>query len=82
MSSSQMGHFMLHTYLLPFTILQPTYLPTHDAPSHSLKYSNANLKMKIIKEKGVEVCSLARSTLGVERRARVPGWGLGRVTSG
>jgi hypothetical protein len=38
-------------------------------------------KVKIVEEQGVGACSLARNTLGVERHAGIPGWGLGRVTS-
>jgi len=38
-------------------------------------------KAKIIKGKGVGLCSLARSILGVEGHAGASGWGLGRWTS-
>jgi hypothetical protein len=34
-----------------------------------------------MEEQGVGARSLARNTLGVEGRVRVPGWGLGRATS-
>jgi hypothetical protein len=34
-----------------------------------------------MKGEGVGACSLVHGTLGVEGRARAPGWGLGRVTS-
>jgi hypothetical protein len=38
--------------------------------------------MKTMEEQGVVGArSLVRSTLGVEGRARAPGWGLGRMTS-
>jgi hypothetical protein len=50
-----------------------------NTPSHSLKESNANLKVKTTEEEGVRVHSLARNTLGVEGRAKAPGWGLGRM---
>jgi hypothetical protein len=52
-----------------------------DTPPHSLKDSNANPKMKTTKEEEVGVCSLVRSTLGLEGCARTLGWGLGRMTS-
>jgi hypothetical protein len=48
----------------------------HDAPPHSLKNSNANLKMKMMEE-GVGVRSLTHNTSRVEGRVGVPGWGLG-----
>jgi hypothetical protein len=48
-----------------------------DAPPHSLKDSNASSKVETVEEKGVGVRSLARSTLEVKGRVRVPGWGLG-----
>ncbi len=38
----------------------------YDAPPHSWKDSNANLKMKTMEDEGVKVHSLARSTSGVE----------------
>ncbi len=37
--------------------------------------------MKIVEERRVGAHSLARSTLGVEGRAGVLKWGLGRVTN-
>jgi len=37
--------------------------------------------VKTAKKEEVGPRSLARSTLGVEGRARAPGWGLGGVTS-
>ncbi len=46
-----------------------------DAPPHSLKDSNASLKMKVTKEEGIGVCSLVRNILGVEGRVRTLGWG-------
>jgi len=52
-----------------------------DVPSHSLKDSCVNPKMKTMKEEKIGLCSLARNTLGVEGRVGTPGWGLGRVTS-
>jgi len=47
---------------------------------HSLKDSNVNLKVKVVEE-GVGVRSLICSASRVEWHARIPGWGLGRVTS-
>jgi len=47
-----------------------------DAPPHSLKDSNANLKMKVTEEEGIGVRSLIHSILGVERRAGTLGWGV------
>jgi hypothetical protein len=41
--------------------------PMSDAPSHSLKYSNASPKVETIKE-GIKVCSLTYSTLRVKWR--------------
>ncbi len=38
-------------------------------------------KVKTTKKQGVGARSLAHSTLGVERHAGAPGWGLGRMTS-
>ncbi len=38
-------------------------------------------KVKTTEEQGVGAHSLARNILGLEGRARAPGWGLGRVTS-
>jgi len=46
-------------------------------PPHSLKDSNANLKVKTTREEGVEVCSLAHNISMVEGHARAPRWGLG-----
>ncbi len=43
--------------------------------------STTNPKVKIMEGKGVAVCSLARSTLGVHGHAGALGQGLGRVTS-
>jgi hypothetical protein len=40
-----------------------------------------SLKVKTTKGEGIGVCSLARSTSGVDRHARASGWGLGRLTS-
>jgi hypothetical protein len=42
---------------------------------HSLKDSNASLKMKTTKER-VRVCSLAYNISGVEGRVGTSGWGL------
>jgi hypothetical protein len=47
----------------------------NDAPPHSLKDSNVNLKVKTTEE-GVGVHSLACSILGVEGCARASRWGL------
>jgi hypothetical protein len=43
--------------------------------------STSSPKMKIMKEKGIGACSLARSTSGVEGHAGAPRSGLGRLTS-
>jgi hypothetical protein len=51
-----------------------------DTPSHSLKYSNLNSKVKTT-EGGVEVTSLTCSVSRVEGLARALGWGLGRMIS-
>jgi hypothetical protein len=51
-----------------FTFNPPYRWCFFDAPSHSLKYSNVNLKVKI-KEKIVGVCSLTHNTLGVKGHA-------------
>jgi hypothetical protein len=53
-----------------------------NAPPNFLIESNANPKVKIIKEEGIEVRSLACNTSGIERHVGILGWGLGRVTSG
>jgi hypothetical protein len=58
---------------------QPSLL--HDAPSHSLKYLNVNLKVKTTK-KGVKVHSLVRNTLGVKGCVRALRWGLKQVIRG
>jgi hypothetical protein len=52
-----------------------------DAPSHSLKDSNASLKVEIVKGKGVGVRPLVRSTLEVKGCAGAPRWGLRQMTS-
>jgi hypothetical protein len=52
-----------------------------DAPPHSLKDSNASLKMKTMEE-GIGVHSLTHNTSGVKGRAGASRWGLGRMTSG
>ncbi len=44
-----------------------TFHAIGDATPNFLKYSNVNLKMKTLKEKGIRTCSLARSTYGVKR---------------
>jgi hypothetical protein len=43
--------------------------------------SIASPKVTTTKGKGVRARSLVRNTLGVERCAGAPGWGLGRLTS-
>jgi hypothetical protein len=48
-----------------------------DAPPHSLKDSNANLKVKKEKEKGIRVRFLIRNISRVEGRVGALGWGLG-----
>jgi hypothetical protein len=53
----------------------------NDAPPNFLKNSNANLKVKITKEKIVGVHSLTRNTLGWEGCVGVLRWGLGWMTS-
>jgi hypothetical protein len=45
-----------------------------DAPPNSLMDITTSINLKIAKGKGVGSCSLVRSTLGVEGRARAPGW--------
>jgi hypothetical protein len=47
-----------------------------DAPPHSLKDLNANLKMKITKEEGVGVHSLACNISRAEGCVGAPTWGL------
>ncbi len=51
-----------------------------DSPPHSLKDSNASLKVKTME--GVKVCSLTCNILGVEGYVIAPRWGLKKVTSG
>jgi hypothetical protein len=63
-----------------FTFNPPYRWCSFDAPSHSLKDSNVNLKVKI-KEKIVGVCSLVHNTLGVKGHAGALGWGLAWVIS-
>jgi len=46
----------------------------HDAPPSSLMDSIASPKVKTMERKGVQVCSLVCSTLGVEGRAGALGW--------
>ncbi len=48
-----------------------------DATPHSLKNSNASLKVKTLKEKRVGVHFLTRNTSKVEGHAGTPRWGLG-----
>jgi hypothetical protein len=55
------------------------FLPC-DAPSHSLKNSNVNLKVETTKKR-VVVRSLTCSLLGVKGHAGASGWRLGRMTS-
>jgi len=50
-----------------------------DTPPHSLKDSNASLKVKTME--GVGICSLTHNTLGVKKHVRAMGWGLRRMTS-
>jgi hypothetical protein len=52
-----------------------------DAPPHSLKNSNASLKVNTSKEEGIIIHSLVHNTSGVEGFAKVPGWGLRQMTS-
>jgi len=64
--------------------LRWTWLPigvliARDAPPHSLKDSNASMKMNTME--GVGVRSLACNILGVERHVGALRWGLGRVIS-
>jgi hypothetical protein len=63
------------------TFLESGILAMADAPPHSLKNSNVNLKVKT-KKKGVGVCSLTCNISGVERCVGALGWGLRQVTSG
>ncbi len=53
-----------------------------DTPPNSWIDSIGSPKVKTTEGQGVRARSLARSTLGVEGRARASGWGLGRVTNG
>ncbi len=53
----------------------------NDAPPSSLMDLTMSSKMKTIEGEGVGACSLVHNTLEVEGRARVPRWGLGRLTS-
>jgi len=46
-----------------------------------LKDLNASPKVETSEKGGVGVCSLVCNTSRVERRAGVPGWGLGQVTN-
>ncbi len=48
-----------------------------DAPPHSLKDSNANLKVKTIEKERIKVRSLTHSTLGVEGHVGALRCGLG-----
>jgi hypothetical protein len=54
----------------------------NDAPPHSLKDSNASLKVKITKEEWVGVHSLTCNTFGGRGRVGAPRWGLRQMTSG
>ncbi len=49
----------------------PTY---SDTPPSSLMDSNVSPKVKTMEGEGVEARSLARSTSGVEGRAKALGW--------
>jgi hypothetical protein len=53
----------------------------NDAPPHLKNNSNASLKVKTMKERGVGVHSLIRNISRVEGCAGVPGCELGQVTS-
>jgi hypothetical protein len=53
-----------------------------DAPPNSWIDSTMSSKVKTSERQGVGARSLVRNTLGVERHAGVPGWGLGQMTSG
>ncbi len=57
-------------------------LRTIDTSPHCLKDSNASLKVETLKEEGIRVRFLIRSTLGVEGYVGAPGWGLGQMISG
>jgi len=46
----------------------------NDTLPSSLIDSNVNLKWKHWKSKGLEICSMVHSTLGVEGHAGAPGW--------
>ncbi len=46
----------------------------YHAPPSSLMDSTTSSKVKTLEGEGVGARSLARSTLGVEGRARAPGW--------
>jgi len=53
-----------------------------DAPLNSWIDSIVSPKLKTSKGQGVGARSLVPSTSGVEGCVRVPGWGLGQMTSG
>jgi hypothetical protein len=53
----------------------------NDTPPDSMMDSIANPKVKTTKGEGVGTRSLAHNTLRVKGCARVPGWGLGIMTS-
>jgi hypothetical protein len=59
----------------------PCLLISHDVFSSSLIDSKCKSKVKTVEKYAVGARSLVRSTSGVEGHARVPGWGLGRLTS-
>lgn len=60
--------------LLCFFANDEQYVSPVNAPLHSLKDSNVSLKVKTMKDEGIEVCSLARSILGVEGQVQALGW--------
>jgi hypothetical protein len=53
----------------------------YDAPPSFLMDSTLSPKVKTSEGEGIGVHSLIHNTSGVERRARVPGWGLRKLTS-
>jgi len=53
-----------------------------DTPPSSWKDSNANPKMKTMKEKGIGACSLVYNIFGWEECVVASRWGLGKMISG
>jgi hypothetical protein len=73
---------MTKFYIILIYYTFPSYIILIGTPPHSLKNSNANLKVKTMEEERIGVRSLARNILGVEGHVGDPRWGLGQMTSG